>query len=314
MAHEVENMFSVQVTPWHGLGHVVANAPNIQEVLKLAGLDWTVSLRKLFLDNGIPVDKQAIVRDSDNSVLGYATGQRYKPLQNSEALEFFRPFHDSGLCTFETAGSLRNGEKVWILARINTGEMEIVNGDVVRKYLLLSNAHDGKTGIRVAFCPIRVVCANTLAMAHSHAETKAIRLFHSKKVTENLQAIQETVNLANNAFEATAEQYRALARKQVNQNDIKRFVDIVFYNNTQAETDREKIARERLNEEITNLFKVGYGNDQVGVAGTAWGLYNAATQYLSYQASRTQEVRLDNLWFGQGQQVNERAFAAALAL
>lgn len=319
MAHEVENMFSVAITPWHGLGKVITHAPNMEAVLQLAGLDWNVSLKPMFIEgmNGEElqqVDYQAITRNIDNSVLGYVTGQRYKPLQNVEALEFFRPFQESGLCTFETAGSLRGGKKIWILARLNSGEMEIANGDVVRKYLLLSNAHDGKTGIRIGFCPIRVVCANTLALAHSNDDSKLIRLFHSHKVLQNLEALRDTVNVVNQRFEATADQYRALTRKQVNRQDIEKYVTKVFYNDKQAETDREKLAREKLNNEIEQLFQVGYGNTNPAIAGSAWALYNAATQYLSYNNGRSQEVRLDSLWFGQGSNDNIAALEAAIRL
>lgn len=314
MSHEVENMFSVKVTPWHGLGKVVENAPDMSEVLKLAGLNWSVSLRDLFLADGSKVDKKAIVRDTDNTVYGYVTGQKYQPLQNADALEFFKPFQESGLCKFETAGSLHDGQKIWVLARIEGGEREVVNGDVVRSYLLLSNAHDGLTGVKVGFTPIRVVCANTLAMAHNDAQSKLMRLFHSKRTKDALEAVQASVNLATQSFEATLEQYKALASKAVNRADIERYVTQVFYNGKQAESDREKIAREKLNNEIIGLFEIGHGNTMPGVAGTAWALYNGVTQYLSYEKGRTQEGRLDSLWFGQSVGLNEKALAEALVL
>jgi phage/plasmid-like protein (TIGR03299 family) len=329
MAHELEikkdgraAMFSVKETPWHNLGHVVMDAPSLEDVLKLAGLDWTVSLRNLFLSDGkgnyTMVEKKAIVRDTDNQVYGYVTGQKYEPLQNAKALEFFRKFEESGLVKFETAGSLRMGQKIWILARIvdksPTGEIEIAKGDTVRKYLMLSNAHDGLTGIRVGFTPIRVVCANTLAIAHSDKESKLLRILHNRKTADTLKAVQEVVSLASQSFEATAEQYRSLVRKQVNKNDVARYVTQVFYNGAQAESDREKIARERLNDDITRIFETGYGNTNPAVAGTAYALYNAATQYLSYDKGRNQETRLDSLWFGQGRAVNEDALKVALAL
>lgn len=313
MAHEIENMFSVKETPWHGLGTVIQHAPSVDEILKLAGLDWNVSKQPLFLANGQQVANNALVRDSDGSVLGYA-GKRYQPLQNSEALEFFKPFHDSGLCNFQTAGSLRMGQKIWILAALNQPEMEIVKGDVVRKYLMLSNGHDGITGIRVGFTPIRVVCANTLAMAHNAKDSKLIRVFHSSKTIQNLDLLRDSINAANASFEATAEQYRAMANRGINKGDVEKYVDLVFYNGKAAESDREKLARENLNTEINNLFVAGYGQQLDGAAGTMWGLYNGVTQYLSYNQGRTQDTRIDSLWFGDNKVVNQRAFDAAMAM
>jgi len=317
MSHLVENMFSVKETPWHKLGVVIKDAPSMDKVLELAGLNWSVSLRPLHLTmpDGTPkqVSENAIVRDSDNSVLGF-TGRRYRPLQNADALEFFRPFQESGLCSFETAGSLKSGQKIWIMASLNNAEMEIVKGDVVRKYLLLSNGHDGKMGIRVGFTPVRVVCANTLAMAHNSGESKLIRVFHSSKTIENLETLRETINAANATFEATAEQYRHLATRGVNAGDVARYVDLVFYNGKQAETDREKIARETLNENINRLFEVGHGNDLANVRGTYWALYNGVTQYLSYEQGRSDDSRLDSLWYGANKDMNKTALEQALVM
>jgi phage/plasmid-like protein (TIGR03299 family) len=313
MAHEIENMFSVKETPWHGLGTVIQDAPSIQQILELAGLNWKVELKPLYLGDGKEVTQKAIVRDTDQSVLGFV-GKRYRPLQNQEALDFFKVFHNSGAASFETAGSLRGGQKIWIMARLESQEMEIVKGDTVRKYLMLSNGHDGVTGIRVGFTPVRVVCANTLAMAHNDKTSKLIRVFHSKKVVENLELLKDTINLANQSFEATAEQYRQLAKRQVNRGDLEAYVTQVFYNGKAAETDREKLARETLNREIERLFETGHGNDMAGVRGTVWALYNGVTQYLSYESGRTQDSRMDSLWFGDAKGTNETALEAALEL
>lgn len=311
MAHEVENMFSVRVTPWHGLGVIINDAPSFEETLKVAGLDWSVSMRKLYLENNVEVSKRAICRDSDNSVLGYATDD-YKPLQNNEALNFFKPFHDSGEVSFETAGSLRQGQKVWFLANLKRNPMTIVKGDEVQKFLLLSNAHDGLTGIRVGFTPIRVVCANTLAMAHSNVESKLLRVFHSSKVVANLEAIRDTINTMDASFEATAEQYRKLASKSIHQSDVEKYVTQVFYNNIIAITDREKTIRKNFTNEISELMEIGQGANIPGVKGTVWGLYNATTEYLNYQDGRSQDNRLNKLWFGVNKELNKRALQVAV--
>jgi hypothetical protein len=87
----------------------------------------------------------------------------------------------------------------------------VAPGDEVEKYLLLSHGHDGSLAVRVGFTPVRVVCANTLSMAHGSDASKLIRVRHSKSLHENLANIREVMNLANAEFEATAEQYRLLA-------------------------------------------------------------------------------------------------------
>ncbi len=229
MPANVETMFSVKLTPWHGLGVVIVEAPSIAEGIKLAGLDWDVEVQSLVRPDGVNVDDfaKAFVRKDNNSTLG-VVGPNTHPLQNKHAFDFFQPFVDAQEAFLETAGSLDEGRKVWVMAKISRPNAEIVKGDEIAKFVLLSNSHDGTTAVRVGFTPIRVVCANTLAMAHGDKASKLLRVRHSKQVKENLDAIQETMNLANEEFEATAEQFRFLASRQINAKDLRNYVKFVF--------------------------------------------------------------------------------------
>ena len=76
MAANVESMFYVREKPWHGLGTMVAEAPDSAAALRLAGLDWNVIQKDIMTEDGediIPGFK-ANVRDTDGSVLGTGTG------------------------------------------------------------------------------------------------------------------------------------------------------------------------------------------------------------------------------------------------
>ena len=42
MASNIETMFYVRETPWHGLGTRVLTAPASKEALEVAGLNWKV--------------------------------------------------------------------------------------------------------------------------------------------------------------------------------------------------------------------------------------------------------------------------------
>jgi phage/plasmid-like protein (TIGR03299 family) len=320
MSHEVENMFSVKETPWHGLGRIVQEAPTAAEAIKLAGLDWKVVPTEIarlettpdgLVQNHIIRSHRAFIRDTDSALMG-VLGQNYTPLQNSEAFAFFNPFLESGLASFETAGSLRSGKTVWILAKLNKAPIEVGKGDGVQKMLLLSNSHDGSLAVRVSFTPVRVVCANTLAMAHfKNDDNRYLRISHSKHVAANLTAVQEMVNAADAKFEATAEQYRALSRKDINQADLQQYVDLVFGYSDKDE-ERRALARKRATEDIQRLFETGRGQDLPGAKGTYWGLYNAVTEMLSYEKGRTTDSRLNSLWFGENRNLNQKALDLAL--
>lgn len=311
MAHELENnnMLYVGAVPWHGLGQRFITAPSIAEAIVAAGLDWRVGLKPLFTVDPSPtgdvvskVPAFATFRETDGSVLG-VVGPRYTPLQNSEAFDFFQPFLDANEATIECAASLKDGKRVFVLAKLKRDAMDIVKGDSVEKYILLSNSHDGTLAVRVGFTPIRVVCANTLAMAHDAGTSQLLRVRHSKDVKLNLEAIREVMDTANASFEATAEQYRVLASRQINATDLKKYIQISLALPSESE---------RVLDKVTPLFLTGKGNDMPGVRGTYWAAYNAVTEYLTHQAGRTRDNRADSALFGLGATANVRALQTGL--
>lgn len=329
MSSEVENMMYVNEVPWHGLGKKLQAPPTTREAIVMAGLDWKVNLRPIWTtpsedmeDGFLQLDHYATVRSDNHKVLG-VVGPTYKPLQNEDAFSFFDPFIENGVATLETAGSLREGKRVWILAKVQGDPMEIVKGDAIERFILLSNGHDGSLAIRCGFTPVRVVCANTLGMAHGDKGSKLLRVRHTDKAKSTLEIIQQTMKVVNAEFEATAEQFKTLAKRQVNLDDIKSYVRLVFKPqivqtiedaNIQL-TDKEKDGRaDKLLNKIIPLFEHGRGNDMPGVAGTLWGAYNAVTEFTTWERGRTTDTRLDSLWFGDSAQVNTRALSVAMKM
>src|SRR5262249_8778664 len=152
---------------------------------------------------------RAVRRTSDARVLG-VVGPRYAPLQNRDAFAWIQPFLDAREAALHTAGSLKSGSRIWALARLNRAPLVVAGGATLAKYLLRSYGHAVSLAVRCGFTPIRVVCANTLAMAHGSDASKLIRVRHTESVLESLANVREIMDVANAEFEASAEQYRRL--------------------------------------------------------------------------------------------------------
>ena len=107
MPADIETMAWTGQKPWHGLGHEVGKDITPEQMIVAAELDWNVS--KTPFQN--PVTKESsenyfvLVRDSDGKELS-PCGHQYVPVQNRQALGFFKKFTESGDMTLETAGSL----------------------------------------------------------------------------------------------------------------------------------------------------------------------------------------------------------------
>jgi phage/plasmid-like protein (TIGR03299 family) len=311
MAHEVETMALFGHRPWHGLGTALEEADlyDWSSASRKAGLDWEVELVPLVTaDTQARVTHRAVRRTSDARVLG-VVGPRYAPLQNKDAFGWFQPFLDAKEAALHTAGSLKSGSRIWVLAKLDRDPLVIAEGDTVEKFLLLSHGHDGSLAVRCGFTPVRVVCANTLALAHGSDASKLIRLKHTRDVLENLANVREIMDLANQQFEATAEQYRRLARKSVNQTDLRKYVKRVL----KIESEEDISTRSKnIVEEIVRLAEAGRGNDLPAVRGTLWTAYNGVSEWLTYNRGRSTDNRLNSLWFGDSALTNRHALEVAL--
>lgn len=194
MPANVETMFSVRETPWHGLGRIIMDAPASREALELAGLDWQVESRNIYSGTGAMIPGyRANVRSTDDAVLGVVS-DRYRIVQNEEAFQFTDDLLGEGV-TYETAGSLQGGKKVWMLARLP--RKYLIAGDQVEPYLVIFNSHDGSSGVKVAMTPIRVVCQNTLNLALNTAK-RSWTARHTENVLLRVQDARETLQLDSN--------------------------------------------------------------------------------------------------------------------
>lgn len=308
---EKDTMFSVGERPWHGLGTVLKSAPTIQEAIVTAGLDWDVELQPLQTITQIDLEgHRGVIRTDDNSCLGVVSSG-YKVLQNKDAFKFFEPFVEEELATLETAGSLFNGKRVFILAKLNSENMVIDDNDTVEKYILLSNSHDGSQAVRVGFTPIRVVCNNTLTFAETSNKSQLIKIHHSGNVTQTLKEVIKTFDLVNQQFLATEEQYKYLATLPVNSEDLKNYVRVVFSTKKLEEqiANNDKEAIENFRKKLLNTVEAQFEKEDKK---NAWTMYNSVNWYFNHEKGRSLETRYNSLWFADSKRIDKKAFEAAM--
>ena len=317
MAHQLlenDTMFAVGKRPWHGLGTVLENSPSVEEGIKIAGLDWDVTLRPIITNDtdNISVDTHKIVIREDNKLPLGVVSNNYKVLQNKEAFSFFEPFIENDMASLETAGSLFNGKKVFILAKLNSDNMVVDKNDEIEKYILLSNSHDGSQALRVGFTPIRVVCNNTLSLAENTSASQLIRVTHKGNIVETLQDLRETMDLVNQQFIATEEKYRYLATRNVNVNDLKKYVKQVFSVKKIEDIINEKEEKEQIEAERKRLIARVEEIFELEPVHNAWTMYNAVNYYMNHERGKSLENRYNSMWFGYSKRQDEKALKLAL--
>lgn len=323
MAHAVETMFSgSKQTPWHGLGKILDGTLTSAVALKESGLDWGVRLEPVQIVNQEwrreqePVPAVAIVRDTDARVLG-ASGIGYRPVQNATLFAVGDTLRDAG-ARWETAGSLYGGKRVWALMRTEEGpDAEVADGDRMRSYLLLANAHDGLRCAEVLLTTVRVVCANTYRLATLGAGSGLLRFRHTANVELRVQQAAELLMKAKDRYAEFLEVARELNKHPMKKDaQIRLLADALTIKlGTDMKVDGTRAAK-KLDVAIACLEA-----ERAAAADpdSAWIAFNGVTRFTTHQArvlgtaQQQAEKRLDNTIWGPTAVINDRAFELATA-
>lgn len=274
MAHglmDYDWMVSAKERPWHGIGTVVEDAPTSDEAIKLAKLDWDV-VRVPVMANGVEIPNYFCnMRNDVNLPLGIVKG-RYKIVQNTEAFDFVDNIigNDEIECHYETAGSLFNGKKIFLLVKLPNKN---ILGDDVENYLFFTNSHDGSSALTAGLTNIRVVCNNTLQMALKGAQ-RTWNCRHTESITNKKQQAQEALGLAVKYIDTMEESAEKMAQQKINEEKFFRRLFEADYIKGQCEKNKELII-----ERINTIYNEK--DDLQNFKGTAWGLYQATCDYVS---------------------------------
>ena len=275
MAANIETMFYVRETPWHGLGTRVLTAPASKEALEVAGLNWKVIQEPVYTEANELIEGSN-VRDSDRKVLGVVTN-RYKVIQNEEAFSFTDSLLGEGV-RYETAGSLQGGKKVWLLARMP--QDYIITGERISPYLVFSNTHDGSGAIKVALTPIRVVCNNTLNLALSSAK-RSWSMIHTGDIQGKLEEAKDTLFKAESYMDELGKEIEDLRMKRMSDQQVLDYIEILLPldENMTAQQKKNII---RLQEDM----KMRYFDapDLKGVGKNAYRFINAVSDFATHAA------------------------------
>lgn len=327
MSANIGRMFYEGAVPWHGLGKKVEKSLTWAEAIVEAGLDWEVGKSRVeFSVTGGTVhafDSKAVTYREDTRVPLGIVGEGYTIVQNKQAGKILDAVLGEVGAHYHTAGYLGDGQKVWMLVKL-PGVLRVIGDDVVEKYLLCSNGHDGTFAFWILETPIRVVCENTLMSAIGNRASKAFHAVHSANMSLDVKTIREKLGYAKEKFDVLEQAYQKMAKQSFTAGAERTYfkevinwprVPIAVGSNVTELDDAAASGRmkNRL-DDLLALFEGGKGTDLPGVKGTVWGAYNAVTEYTDYFNGKNNEKRANSTLFGSGAQMKDRAFNLAMEL
>jgi phage/plasmid-like protein (TIGR03299 family) len=275
--------FSNREVAWHKLGVVTDGAQTSNQALQVAQLDSIVKVS----ENPIAAEIDGKLITYPNRFLTYrehpkkgttalgVVGKRYTPIQNSEAFDFLNVLADESGAVFETAGSLGNGERVFMTMKFPES-MTLGGTDVVDNYIMAVNSHDGTTAFTVAVTPIRAVCTNTVRLALERAQSK-ISLRHTVNATQKVQQARETLGIVWKYQEEFQNQVESMLSEKFSDADYKRFIEVLIPEPWGKEiTQRQMNSIQDVRADLMTLWRAP---TQENIAGTKWAAYNAVAEY-----------------------------------
>ena len=341
MAHELEkvgDMVYVGEKPWHDMGNQVESIDEIPPIL-----NYEVQTLPIYIQNGtytqIP-GHVAICRADDKRVYGLAS-EDYVPHQNQQLWDTFKRFCDSGNMKIETAGILRGGEVIWILAKLLSANSITVGKDWDRNdlFALIGSGHNNKLASFTKPTAVRVVCANTFNFALNDGKVMDRQVHRGEFDIKKAQSFVESAILGWETYHEKAIQ---LADKKVLVPSMSMAFsqELLQPENLDLAIKAATMGKFDIKSEKDQWVQAVFGNDQTqkifdeflynkppkhvktlqeqievergGDGDTWWHEFNGVTRYVDHVRSRTPDVRLYNAWFGSGAQIKQKAFDAAL--
>lgn len=269
-----EQIFIDRTTTWHAIGKDVQECKSMEHVLRASGLDYEVAKYPIFAHTGEVIPNRFVTTRSNDGHMYDVVSDKFQIVQNRDAFDFVNYMGDD--LTFEKAGETANG-MVYII-----GKLPQVNilGDAFTPHVIFRNGFSGKVKITAAICPLRVVCQNQFNFAFKNTQN-AVTIRHVGNAEAKLQDAREVLKLSADymaEINAMANQYVGV---KLTHDQLEKVVDQMFP--TANIESMNSFKRHQL-EAARAAFVSAYNADDNGnFRGTAWGLINAYTDYITHK-------------------------------
>lgn len=276
-----ERVFVDRTTTWHNIGKSVEECKSLEAVLTASGLDYTVEKNPVytFLDdedkNPIEIPNRFVtVRKEDGHTYDIVS-DKYEVVQNRDAFDFVNYMGKE--LQFEKAGETANG-MVYIIAKLP--KVDIL-GDAFTPHVIFRNGFGGKTKIQAAICPLRIVCQNQFNFAFGNTQN-TVNVRHVQNAQAKLEEAREVLKMSADYMQELskfAEQYAGI---KIAPGTLERLLDIMF---PLGNAEKVNAFKRYQFEEQKEKFRMAYmQDDNSNFRGTAWGLINAYTDFITHKA------------------------------
>lgn len=274
------NIYVDRTTTWHAIGKDVKECKDMEQVLRSSGLDYTVEKMRVYFDPTssmqatTPVPNRFVtVRTSDGHPYDVVS-DKFEIIQNRDAFDFVNFMGDD--LQFEKAGETENG-MVYIIGKLP--EVSIL-GDAFTPHVIFRNGFNGKTKITAAISPLRMVCQNQFNFAFKNA-ANAITIRHVRNAEAKLEEAKETLRMTADYMAQLNIMAERFATMKISADRMERVVKYLFP--IPEDTNINPFKRKNLEDQRAAFLAAHSQDDNGNFRGTAWGLVNAYTDFITHK-------------------------------
>lgn len=285
---------------WHGEGEQVPDDATLDQWKKAAGLEWFAKESPILFNApnaagfDMPTlfpDKKALFRSDTNAPLS-VVGADYKIVQPSAIVDFFHDLLENHDMKMSTAGSLFGGRRFFATAKLGE-DFEVISGDKISGYLLLTTSLDGTLATTGKCTSVRTVCNNTLTMALNEHSKNMVKVSHKTEFDASRAKID--LGLIEETQFTFIENMRKLAKATCTDGDALRFYQEQFFNKDIAVDEQHGTIVKKVND-MMQAYR--FGNGANFSRGTLYGVLQGATDYFTHSVkSRTDDAKFWNSFY-----------------
>ena len=297
---------------------------DIDDLLADTNINFDVSLMPVYDPEGTPVfDARVIARDDTKQHLGLVS-KRYTPIQNREALEFFRPIFDAG-ATIDCAGIFKGGKNMFVVAKVDgVKPITPVKGDEHRPFIMLKHGHDGNTSIQIQAFSTRLACTNMFPLINRESHDATIKIKHREGVHEKLDTIGTLTAASLKGFKESEAALKKMSRKTLDKLGMENFFRTVLKLHPRdlkaVITDEEAYEKQMAEgkRKLDWMYQALEDEEHLTprvAHGSLYHAWNAVTHHVTHDApTKADQSRFEKSISGLGAQLSQRAYEHALTL
>lgn len=301
-------------TPWHNLGQVVESAQTSEEAIKLAGLDFEVVKKKVYIEGDIEIPRNyATVRTDLNLPLG-VVGEKYHVLQNSQAFKFIDDIVGKQEAIFESAGAFGNGETIFLSCKL-PNKFVVGGDDVADMYFLLTNNHTGSSPIEMMFTPQFVLCENTFRMAMRNNQRKQ-KVRHTANLLEGMRSATDLMGITRLKIDEMVEVAKAMTKVHLRDEQVRKLIEMAMKPSTNDTLDEEYSTRfTNMVDDVMQYTLSDSAQLVIERKNTLWGAVQGVNGYYNnVKTHKSLQKKVDSLIYNTGFKHSNNALDLGIAV